>query len=149
MQNVHKFVSCCSVLTAKWKNTGRAVSDDLWRRITCIITFVVKPNTPGDRTESLRSGEENPCTCRKIGHRSSRATSVPWFLGYIYLRFRDRGSTVVKVLCYKSVGRWFDPSWCQCIFHWSFRSHHGPGVDSTSNRNEYQEYFLGVKAVGA
>jgi len=30
----------------------------------------------------------------------------------------DRGSTVVKVLCYKSEGRWFDPSWCQWIFHW-------------------------------
>jgi len=25
----------------------------------------------------------------------------------------------------------------------SFRSHCGPGVDSASNRNEYQEYFLG------
>jgi len=24
-----------------------------------------------------------------------------------------------------------------------------PGVDSGSNRNEYQEYFLGVKAAGA
>jgi len=37
------------------------------------------------------------------------------------------------------------------IFHW--HSPHGringPGVDSTSNRNEYQEYFLGVKAAGA
>ena len=30
----------------------------------------------------------------------------------------DRGSTVVKMLCYKSIGRWFDPSWCQWIFHW-------------------------------
>jgi len=28
----------------------------------------------------------------------------------------DRGSTEVKVLCYKSEGRWFDPSWC----HWNF-----------------------------
>ena len=60
------------------------------------------------------------------------------------------GSTVVKVLCYKSEGRWFD---CRC--HWnfsltkSFRSHYGPGVDSASDRNEYQEYFLGVKAAGA
>jgi len=27
----------------------------------------------------------------------------------------------------------------------SFRSHYGPGADSASNRNEYQEYFLGVK----
>ena len=31
----------------------------------------------------------------------------------------------------------------------SFRSHYGPGADSASNRNEYQEYFLGVKAAGA
>ena len=30
----------------------------------------------------------------------------------------------------------------------SFRSHYGPGVDSASNRNEYQEHFLGVLAVG-
>ena len=29
---------------------------------------------------------------------------------------RDRGGTVVKVLCYKSEGRWFDPRWC----HWNF-----------------------------
>ena len=31
----------------------------------------------------------------------------------------------------------------------SFRSHYGPGVDSTPHRNEYQEYFLGVKGAGA
>jgi len=31
----------------------------------------------------------------------------------------------------------------------SFRSYYGPGVDSASNRNEYQVYFLGVKAAGA
>jgi len=31
----------------------------------------------------------------------------------------------------------------------SVRPHYGPEVDSASNRNEYQEYFLGVKAVGA
>ena len=31
----------------------------------------------------------------------------------------------------------------------SFRSHCGPGFDSASNRNEYREYFLGVKAAGA
>jgi len=30
----------------------------------------------------------------------------------------------------------------------SFRSHYGLG-STASNRNEYQEYFLGVKAVGA
>ena len=31
----------------------------------------------------------------------------------------------------------------------SFRSQYGPGVDSASNINEYQEYILGVKAAGA
>ena len=35
----------------------------------------------------------------------------------VHLFVRDRGSTVAKVLCYKSEGRWFDPSWCQWIFH--------------------------------
>jgi len=58
----------------------------------------------------------------------------------------DRGSTMVKVLCYKSIpagviGFFIDIK--------SFRSHYGPGIDSASNRNEYREYFLGVKAAGA
>jgi len=35
----------------------------------------------------------------------------------LYTLCGDRGSTVVKVLCYKSEGRWFDHSWCQWIFH--------------------------------
>ena len=30
--------------------------------------------------------------------------------------FWDRGGTVVTVLCYKSEGRWFDPTWG----HWNF-----------------------------
>ena len=31
----------------------------------------------------------------------------------------------------------------------SFRSQYDPGVDSSSDRNEFQVYFLGVKAAGA
>jgi len=31
----------------------------------------------------------------------------------------------------------------------SFRPHYGPGVDPACNRNEYQEYFLGVKVTGS
>jgi len=31
----------------------------------------------------------------------------------------------------------------------TFRSHYDIGFDSCSNINEYQEYFLGVKAAGA
>jgi hypothetical protein len=52
-----------------------------------------------------------------------------------------RGGVVVKALRYKLAGRGFDSRWCR---HWN-----GPGVDSASNRNEYQVYFLGVKAAGA
>jgi len=57
---------------------------------------------------------------------------------------------LVDALRYKAEGRGFDSRGC----HWdflltqSFRPHYGPGVDSGSNRNEYQEYFLGVKATG-
>jgi hypothetical protein len=59
---------------------------------------------------------------------------------------------LVKVLCYKSEGRWFDSSWCHWrIFHWRNPSDRtmALGVDSNSNRNEYQEHFLRVKAAGA
>jgi len=54
---------------------------------------------------------------------------------------------LVKALRYKPEGRRFDSRWCLWYFSLtqSFRSHYGPGVDSASNRNEYQEYFLGVK----
>jgi hypothetical protein len=57
---------------------------------------------------------------------------------------------LVEALRYKSEGRGFDS---RC--HWnvsltkSFRSHCGPGVNSASNRNEYQEYFLQVKEARA
>jgi hypothetical protein len=52
---------------------------------------------------------------------------------------------VVKALRYKPAGRGFDSRWC----HWNFSVTYGPGIDSAFNRNEYQVYFLGVKAVGA
>jgi hypothetical protein len=58
---------------------------------------------------------------------------------------------LVEALRYQSESSGFDFRWCRWNFSltYSFRLHYGPGVDSASNRNEYQEYFLGVKAVGA
>ena len=58
---------------------------------------------------------------------------------------------LVDALRYKPEGRGFDSRWC----HWnfslaeSFRPHYGPGVDSATNRNEYQEYSWVVKAADA
>ena len=56
---------------------------------------------------------------------------------------------MIKALRYEPVGRGIDFRWC----HWNFsvtifRSHYGPGVDSASDTNGYQVYFLGVKAAG-
>jgi hypothetical protein len=54
---------------------------------------------------------------------------------------------LIEVLRYKPEDRWFDCRWG----HWdfslsqSFRLHYGPGVDSASNRDEYQGYVLGGK----
>ena len=57
---------------------------------------------------------------------------------------------LVEALRYKPEGHGFDSGWCHWNFSFtSFRPHYGPGFDSASNRNEYQEYFLWVKAAGA
>jgi hypothetical protein len=54
-------------------------------------------------------------------------------------------------LRYNPEGRGFDSRWC----NWKFfidklpPAALWPWVDSAINRNEYQEYFLGVKAAGA
>jgi len=58
---------------------------------------------------------------------------------------------MVEALRYKPEGRGFDSRWCYWIFSLtlSFRLYYGPGVDSASNRNEYQKFFLEVKAAGA
>ena len=58
---------------------------------------------------------------------------------------------LIEAMRYKPEGGGFNSRWC----HWNFsltyslRPHYGTGFDSASNRNEYQEYFLGVKAAGA
>jgi hypothetical protein len=54
---------------------------------------------------------------------------------------------LVEALRYKPEDRGLDSRWCHWIFllTYSFRPHYGPGVDSASNRNEYQEYFVVAK----
>jgi hypothetical protein len=77
----------------------------------------------------------------------------PKHLIFIYLIIprMARGGVVVKALRYKPAGQGFDSRCFHSNFSVtsSFRSHYGPGVESASKRNEYQVYFLGVKAAGA
>jgi len=58
------------------------------------------------------------CVWEVFGSNFIRDTDSPhFFYWFSSVSLGDCGSTVVKVLCYKSEGRWFDPSWCQWIFH--------------------------------
>jgi hypothetical protein len=74
-------------------------------------------------------------------------TGTSWLHCYYYYYSMGHAVTqLVEALRYKPEGRGFDSRWCHCNFSLtSFRPHCGPGVDSVSNRNEYQEYFLGGK----
>jgi hypothetical protein len=53
---------------------------------------------------------------------------------------------LVEAVRYEPEGRGFDSQLCLWNFSLtSLRPHFGPGVDSASKRNEYQEYFFGGK----
>jgi hypothetical protein len=76
------------------------------------------------------------------------------FLAYtfkvIYPTYINLGHAVaqlVEALLYKPEGRGFGSRWCQWNFllTQSFRPHYDSGVESVSNRNEYQEISLGGK----
>ena len=56
-----------------------------------------------------------------------------------------------EALRYKPEGCGLHSQWGNWNFSLTkcFRPHYGPGVDSASNRNEYQGYLLGVKTANA
>jgi hypothetical protein len=65
----------------------------------------------------------------------------------VFLTFFRRHAVA---LCYKSEGRGFDSRWGHWIFKLtSFQPHCDPGVDSVSNRNEFEEYSWWQRAAGA
>ena len=70
----------------------------------------------------IRSTSSHPISLTSsaisISHLRVRLPSILFPLSFPSIRVGDRGSTVVKVLCYKSESRWLGPSWCQWIFHW-------------------------------
>jgi len=95
-----------------------------------------RPNKQGRKLTFLDLGgwTENNYSPRKTGaseqmsNRGLGFGQIHWNINYPipnmavntpmnlpYSKYRDRGGTVVKLLCYKSEDRWFDPSWC----HWN------------------------------
>jgi hypothetical protein len=58
---------------------------------------------------------------------------------FYYVNLGYAGVQLVEALRYKPKSRGFLPNGAIGIFHYY------PGVDSASERNEYQEYFLGDK----
>jgi hypothetical protein len=53
-----------------------------------------------------------------------------------------RGSVVVKALCYKPEGRWFVLDEVIFLIYLILPAALGPGICSTSNRNEYQKHKI-------
>ena len=93
-------------------------------------------------------------TAEEVYTLRERATMFPYTLYiyiYIYIYMRTAvaqwlrcSATILKVagsIPASVIGLFIDLK--------SFRSQYGPEVDSASNRNEYQEHFLGVRAAGA
>jgi len=59
---------------------------------------------------------ENMPVFYNLGIFTATATNSPVLFMNVVEFIGDRSGTVVKVLCYKSEGRWFDPSWCHRNF---------------------------------
>jgi len=87
---------------------------------------------------SWRWASLSPETCRADSNRSINENCCILLVAYIVvLMMHGLKNIKNKFWCVSEVGIK------------SFRSHYDPGVDSASNRNEYQEHFLVVKAAGA
>ena len=70
------------------------------------IEFIEKQS---DKSSKLMNEVTNPDDGNKHLRNVRNTSTKLYFVG-------ERGGTVVKVLCYKSEGRWFDSRWC----HWNF-----------------------------
>ena len=83
------------------------------QRVYCTVQYF-KPQMSQDKCSPLSSSKSGK-TPLTMGARRSSFLEMDFALPFFSF-FGDRGSAVVKVLCYKSEDRCFDPSWC----HWNF-----------------------------
>ena len=123
---------------------------DKWRATVNNVVILWVSHSPGKFCDSLRNcGFSRRAQLHAVILNKSDDVIRPCsarFIRFVFSALEYWGTAVL----YKSEGRGFDSRWCHWKFLLSqpFRPHYGPGNDSDSNRNEYQEYFLGVKAAG-
>jgi hypothetical protein len=116
----------------------------VWTNIKSLLTFFDYKSIflPGQMRHCAAYEEAiSPMKSGKMGHHS-------WFIYRVNpLGKIARGGAVVETLLYKTEGCVFYSRWRHLNYSLasSFRPPFGPGVDSASNRNDYQGYFLGGK----
>ena len=88
----------------KFRNNRKKINDprQLWRVKPCRDELLCSPRRLGTSFSDVKSIQ-----FRQGCPRCALLQDAP--KSYIHT---DRCGTVVKVLYYKSEGRWFDPSWC-------------------------------------
>ena len=109
-----KCKKCCKLFwdTTRLKFKWRCVFCLLrWDRMAARIWFILSlwscclPVSPSFSPASRHSVHTSVRSCELITTSSDLLCNII----ELPLSYGDRGSTVVKVLCYKSEGRWFDP----------------------------------------
>ena len=96
---------------------GICLSTTLFARRTSLGSIA---ELSGDRTTS--SCNSHAMDCHKFSGIFMKNCSVIKMPQYCFIN-GDRCGTVVKVLCYKSEGRWFESRWGHCNFHWYNPTH--------------------------
>ena len=94
-----------------------------------VYSAVTKCDTPDDTSSLDDFTSEHQLICTKLLEVSKAAK----------LSTHHEVAQLVEALRYKLEGRGFDSWRCHC------RQLYGLGVDTASNRSEYQDYFPGVK----
>jgi len=112
----------------------------LWAFLVSRLIAVAQKSTDEGRIELKLASEVWLSDCRCLWQLRSLGGPLYRIWSVSVRKYRQYGHAVtqiVEALRYKPEGRGFDSRWQ------TFRPQYGPGVDSVSNRSEYQEYLLG------